>query len=521
MDGSTAPPRASANSAPQTEASLGALLSALGGPAGIARALVRGLREGDPVRKAPDMPGFRAPTEELPQSLFLYHFLRNPLRCLPAAVYEEPIVFARTGKSAWVTDPDLVEAVFLKLHDDFPKPVLEQRVFQDPLGNSVLTAQGEAWRWQRKAVAPLFRPEHILSLVPRMAAPAERLVEMWSRGGILHGHSIDADVTAATYEAISDTLFGGMAMAESLKIRNAVSTYLNSAPWEIVSALLQRPAEAWHPAKGDLAAASRDMRDAITALHRRWRDDDGGGMHLLSHLAAASRNGEPMSEVQVLNNLITFLNAGHETTAKAITWTLYVLARHPEWQAAARREIAEVAGAAPIEAKHIEGLRLTRQIFEEAMRLYAPAPVLTRIAREDVDIGPYRITEGTLLFVPIWAIHRHKRLWQEPERFDPTRFTPERRKTYRRTQYMPFGFGPRICIGQAFAMTEGVVMLAALLRGAIFAWDGAEAPEPLGRVTLWPRGGLHLDIVPMRLATRRSRAIRSSAAPSHPEGAAA
>lgn len=486
-----------------SDPSLARILEALGGASGIARALVAGLLNGNPVRQAPDMPGLHAPAEELPQALFLYHFLRNPLRCLPAAVYEEPIVFARTGKSAWVTDPDLVESVFLKLHADFPKPDLEQRVFQDPLGSSVLTAQGEAWRWQRKAIAPLFRPEHILSLVPAMAAPAERLVGTWSNGGILHRHAIDADITSATYEAISDTLFGGMAMAESPKIRDAVATYLNSAPWEIVSALLQRPAEAWHPAKRQLAEASRDMRDAITAMHRRWRNGDGGGQHLLSHLVAASRDGEPMSETQVLNNLITFLNAGHETTAKAITWTLYVLARHPEWQEAARREIGEVVGDAPIAAQHVERLQLTRQVLEEAMRLYAPAPVLTRLARENVDIGPHRIAAGTLLFVPIWAIHRHKRLWQEPERFDPLRFTPERRKAYRRTQFMPFGFGPRICIGSTFAMVEGVVMLAALLRGALFAWDGAEAPEPLGRVTLWPRGGMHLDIIPMRIARRR------------------
>jgi cytochrome P450 len=266
---------------------------------------------------------------------------------------------------------------------------------------------------------------------------------------------------------------------------------------------MQRPAEAWHPAKGRLGDASRDMRSAITSLHRRWLETDGGGMHLLSHLLAASRDGEPMSEMQVLNNLITFLNAGHETTAKAITWTLYVLARHPEWQEAVRREIGEVVGDAPIAAGHVQRLQVTRQVLEEAMRLYAPAPVLTRIARADVDIGPHRITAGTLLFVPIWAIHRHRRLWQEPERFDPLRFSPERRKAYRRTQYMPFGFGPRICIGSSFAMVEGVVMIAALLRGALFAWDGVEAPEPLGRVTLWPRGGMHLDVVPMKLARRR------------------
>jgi cytochrome P450 len=407
--------------------------------------------------------------------------------------------------------PDITEAIFLDSHDAFPKPPLEARVFQDPLGNSVLTAQGEAWRWQRKAVAPLFRPRDILDLVPRMAAPAERVVAAWSRAGILHDHPVDRDVTEATYGAISDTLFGGMALNESLKIRSAVATYLNAAPWEIVSALMRRPAHAWHPGRPRLEAATRDMRSAITSLYGRWSEAGGDGQHLLSHLVAARDKGEPMSEAQILNNLITFLNAGHETTAKAITWTLYVLARHPVWQEAVRREVAEVVGQAPIAPEHIDGLRLTRLVIEEAMRLYAPAPVLTRLATRDIEIGGHHIAAETLVFIPIWAIHRHKRLWDDPDRFDPMRFLPARRASYRRTQYMPFGFGPRICIGATFAMVEAVVMLAAMLRGARLAWNGREAPEPLGRVTLWPRGGMRLDVVPEALAQRRRRRADGSA----------
>ncbi|HRD75184.1 MAG TPA: cytochrome P450, partial [Hyphomicrobiaceae bacterium] len=290
----------------------------------------------------------------------------------------------------------------------------------------------------------------------------------------LSDHPVDIDVTEATYEAISETLFGGMAMHESLKIRSAVATYLNAAPWEIVSALMRRPADAWHPGRLQLNAATVDMRNAILALYTRWQAEGGEGRHLLSHLVTATDKGEPMSETQILNNLITFLNAGHETTAKAITWTLYVLARHPVWQEAARREIAEVVGDAPIAAEHIEKLSLTRMILEEAMRLYAPAPVLTRIATRSITLGAHTIDADTLVFIPIWAIHRHRRLWDEPERFDPMRFLPEKRASYRRTQYMPFGFGPRICIGATFAMVEGVVMLAAMLRGARFAWNGRE-----------------------------------------------
>ena len=266
-------------------------------------------------------------------------------------------MLAGTGRSttAWITDPDLVEGVFLGRHEVFPKPPLELRVFRSPLGQSILTDQGDDWRWQRKAVAPLFAPRNLASLVPRMAKPAVALAERLASGGIRHGHRIDLDVTEAAYEAISDTLFGAAAIPESRVIREAVSTYLNATPWEIVSTLMGRPADAWHPGKPDLDRASEAMRGAITGLYERWREAGSPeGPHLFSHPATARRDGVALSEAPILNNLIPFLNAGHETTAKAITWTLYLMARYPSWQQAVRDEVASVVGEGPIEAEHVD-----------------------------------------------------------------------------------------------------------------------------------------------------------------------
>ncbi|WP_158243095.1 cytochrome P450 [Acidimangrovimonas sediminis] len=438
------------------------------------------------------------PERPYPGPLFLYHFVRNPLRCLPKSAYEEPIVPYRIGalRTAWVTDPALTERIFLAEHANFPKPPLESRVFSEPLGQSILTSQGEDWRWQRQAVAGLFRHEEILRRTPDMARAARNLLARWQAEGARGPRRIDRDLTGATYEAISHTLFGGAAMPEAGDIQTAVDEYLNATSWEIAAALSGLPGWGWHPGRARLSRAARRMRAAVERLVDRWgAGPDRHGNHLMGRLLEAEEPGRgPISRERLVNNLLTFLNAGHETTGKALIWTLYLLSREPRWQERLRDEAFAVAGNAPIGPEHVERLTLTRQIFEEAMRLYAPAPVLTRQAVEACDLGGVRIDAGEVIFIPIWAIHRHRALWPEPEKFRPERFAPAARGAIRRTQYLPFGFGPRICIGATFARIEGCAMLATLLRGARFDWPGGPPPEPLGRVTLWPRGGMRLNV---------------------------
>lgn len=440
------------------------------------------------------------PAQPYPAPLFLHHFIQNPLRCLPQSVYREPIVGYQNGpvRIVWVMGPDLTEEVFLGKHEVFPKPPLEQRVFSKPLGQSILTSQGEDWKWQRKAVSGLFRHETMLGYVPDMAQAAENLLKRW-RSGTSRPivRRVDKDVTNATYAAISNTLFGGAAMPESKDIQAGVQGYLMNTTWEIVAALMGGPSWGWHPARASLDQASAKMRGAINRLLDRWEtSEDRHGEHLLGKLLQAEEPGLDggISRQRVLNNLLTFLNAGHETTAKALIWTLYVLSQETGWQERVRAEIKDVVGDGPVEGAHIDQLALTRQVFEEAMRLYAPAPVLTRLATEDSELGGVTVRKDTLVFVPIWAIHRHQALWDEPDEFRPERFAPEARGAIARTQYLPFGFGPRICIGSSFAVIEGVAMLATLLRKARFSWPDGPHPEPLARVTLWPKGGMGLRV---------------------------
>ena len=201
-----------------------------------------------------------------------------------------------------------------------------------------------------------------------------------------------------------------------------------------------------------------------------------------------------MSDEELIDNLSTFLLAGHETTAKALTWTLYLLARSPQWQERVRAEVLSVTGGRAVTAEHIAHLTVTQRVLKESMRLYPPVPAMTRVNLQATELGGIVLPEPALIVIPVFAVHRHKATWEDPERFDPDRFLPEREANLKRTQFMPFGAGPRVCIGAAFALTEATVILATLLQSVRFSWDGTHKPEPISRVTLHPKGGMPLKV---------------------------
>jgi len=443
-------------------------------------------------------PSVEAPPRPLPLRRFLLTFVRNPLSSLPRPVYEEPIVVHDNGHNviAWVTDPALVEQVLLHGNAQFPKTQLEKRVFAHTLGEGILTSEGASWRWQRRTAAPLFRPADLSGLVPIMTKAAEDQVARWRTSDPGAVQAIDRAMTETTFHVISATMFAGSADAEAAAILKSADTALATISWDIAAAMLRLPTWMWYPGKFKRRRSARTLRAAVATILARRRAAGLEGDDLLARLARARdpETGEPMSEKQLIDNLVTFLAAGHETTAKALTWTLYLLARAPEWQERILAEIDAVVGREPVSAEHLERLPVTRAVLKEAMRLYPPAPIMTRLAAQDMTLGPATIKAGTLIVIPIFAVHRHRKLWEDPDRFDPARFTPEREAKYARTQFMPFGFGPRTCIGGTFAMMEGGAILATLVRRARFEWDGVHAPEPISRVTLRPKGGMPLKV---------------------------
>ena len=443
-------------------------------------------------------PTVTPPRNALPIWRFVPTFLRNPLRALPEAVYHEPMFVPPPlgGRVAWVTDPALVERVLLGEHESFPKSPIERRVFKPILDEGILIAEGSSWRWQRRTVAPLFRHADLVALVPQMSAAVARHVARWRASPRSGPLQVDQEMTELTFDVLQATIFDGATDDEADILKQHIGAYLEYTSWDIAWEMLSLPDWVWHPGRRPMLRSAETLNRTMRALIARERAKGWPGSGLAARLGQARdpQSGDGMSDVQIINNLLTFAAAGHETTAKALTWALYLLARAPQWQSRVREEATRVIGDGPVLASHIDALAITRQVVKEAMRLYPPAPVMARMTHEAIDIGGHRLPAGAMLVIPIFAIHRHRKLWDDADRFDPTRFTPEREKTYARSQFMPFGFGPRTCIGMSFAMMEAVSLLATLVRDAEFECASSLAPEPVSRVTLRPKGGMPLGV---------------------------
>lgn len=449
-------------------------------------------------------PRITPPVKPLGLPAYLLRFVRNPLEILPEPIYHQPILVERLrlGRRiewAWISDPDLIKTVLLDSRDVFPKDPVEKRVLGPLLGDSILISEGSAWRWQRKTVAPLFRHEELLRYVPAMSEAAQAMLDEWRSAPADSLRAIDCDVQRATFQVISDTLLTGGDAYVGDTIEQASADYLEPISWSISYALLNLPLWLPHPGKRRIRHAERRLRDAVTQLVRARRAEPCERNDIFTRLITAvnPETGQPMSETQLVDNLLTFLAAGNETTARALTWTLYLIAQAPEWEARMLEEINSVVPRGPITGEHIDKLQIVRQVLQESMRLYPPAPVLTRTVAQDTMLGGHRLQAGSTVVIPIYVVHRHRALWQDPDRFDPSRFAPEREKRYSRYQYMPFGAGPRICVGGAFAMIEAVAMLAMFVRGATFTAKPGHTPVPVSRVTLQPKGGM-----PMRVRVR-------------------
>ncbi len=442
------------------------------------------------------------PARPLPLLSFLRRFIRNPLRAIPQSVYEEPVV--TYGKKrpllAWVTDPALIETILVKNSEQFPKTSLDRRVLTPIVGNGLLTTEGDSWRWQRKLASPPFRHTELLSYVPAMAEAAVERVRQWrDHGRAPFATDIEAAMTDVTFNVVARTILAGVRTAEGDAIKRTSRAYLDPISWEVAASMLRYPETYWHPGKARMRRSATELRSIMRALVAERRRDTSPGNDLIARMLAAKdpETGEPMPEEMIADNLATFLFAGHETTAKALTWTLYILSRAPDWQDRLRSEISSVIGDRPITSDAIGKLPTVSRVLKEAMRLYPPAPVMTRITTGEVSLGGKTLPKSTLIVLPIFIIHRHRALWDDPNRFDPDRFLPEREARYPRTQFMPFGYGQRICIGSSFAMLEATAILATLLQNARFEWDGKHVPEPVSRVTLRPKGGMPLIVRPL------------------------
>jgi cytochrome P450 len=460
-----------------------------------------------------------ASVEASPRALnplsFLLKFIDNPLRVIPQRAYYEKLVHqtSRVGAVAWVLDPALLKDVLIERSDLFPITEIQKRVLGPLGGKGVLTTEGTEWRWQRQTVAPLFRHSELLRYVPAMATAAEVMLAECAADRSGGNRAVDRDMTRVAFRVIARTLLPDADDEVGAAIERASGDYFKSISWTFAYGYFGLPSGTPQPGRGKKQRAERFLRKTVAELIAAGQNAPCKRDDLFTRLSQARHpeTGEGMSSELLLDSLLTFMMVGHESTAKAMTWALYLLSQSPEWTERVRREVEEVAGGEPIAAEHIEKLQLTQQVVKEALRLYPPVPSICRVAAEDVELGGRKIAAGTLINVPFYVLHRHRKLWNNPDSFDPDRFAPKNAGSIGRLQFLPFGAGPRTCVGSAFATIEATTVIATLIRSATFRLKSGHVPTPVSRVTLGPKGGMPMQVDLRRPGTAARSAGRAFA----------
>jgi cytochrome P450 len=454
-----------------------------------------------PVTAAPFYPPrIRPAARPLRFPFNLVKLLGNNLEIVPEQAYRAPVVLAPgPPRMAFFTGSEAVKTLLLGRPNDFPKGALQVNVLKPMFGNAMISCEGAEWRWQRGAAAPLFRHDELLRYGETFTAAAEAAVARWRASAPGSVHAVHTDMMRAAFHVISNTMLAGGAPDVLHAIEQGHAAYYDAANWWVVYTMLGLPH--WLPRPGGRAMRAHEtrLRDAVAQLVRARRAGAADGDDLLGRMVRASdpESGRKMSDALLVDNIVAFLMAGYDTTAFSLTWTLYLLAHSPEWEARMLDEIDRVVGAGPVTAGHVAELVTVQQVLNESLRLFPTAPVIIRDIVADAEFDGVEVPAGTIGLIPIYAIHRHRDYWDDPDRFDPGRFAPDNPAKPTRFQFLPFGAGPRICIGAAFAMIEATVMLATFVRAARFAIDPDFDPQPSARMFLLPRNGM-----PMRITMR-------------------
>jgi cytochrome P450 len=461
---------------------------------------------------------FRPPAPEpgeAPLGLFsLLSVLRNnPLEAWTKAHFEQPLV--RGGlpfmPAVVVSEPNAIQHIMLDNAANYRKDELLLRILSPGLGNGLLTVEGEQWRRQRHAVAPMFARKAIHGFAPQMIAAAEALVERWSQ--LPQGSVVDVaeEVTRVTLDILQSTIFSKGIGRDPEEFREVMRSYFDTIGRIDPLDALGLPAFLPRPTRWRSRSALRFFDRAVNAIIAERRrllaeapDDIPRDILTLLLESRDPQSGAGLSEAELRANIVTLIAAGHETTANTLTWSLYLLSQSEAWN-------ARVAAEARRQARNenddpCRHLAVTRAVIEETMRLYPPIAAISRVAIEPDEIAGEPVPAGTMVIVAPYIVHRHKALWDRPELFDPERFLGASGKPPHRYAYLPFGAGPRICLGAAFALQEACLVLATIVKSFDLRAVAGREVQPLLRITLRPKGGLPHGVAPAQLGAVRTAA---------------
>ncbi len=407
-------------------------------------------------------------------------------------MFEQPMFERRVLWQRYliVNVPRGIQRVLLDNAGNYVKSRVARRLVEPGIGRGLLTSEGETWRWQRRIMAPAFDHRSLMSYAPTMTEATEATLARWSDLPDAAPVDIAVEMMRLTLKIIARTMFSTDAEEVGAIVEEAVGRYQREVRPGLLD-LLNLPD--WVPRPETRRWPHIfDRFDAVIDRLMARDTSTGERKDLLARLLNArdAESGRGMTPREVRDQVVTIFMAGHETTAQALSWTWYLLSKHPAEERKFHAELERVLGGRAPRFEDLAELRYTRMVLEESMRLYPPAHTMSREALAEDEIEGRRVDKGTVVSIVPWVLHRHRLLWDRPEVFDPERFAPERAGLRPRFAYITIGGGPRICIGMGFAMTEATIILAMLGQRYRLRLAPGAAVEPVGLITLRPRNGL-------------------------------
>lgn len=421
-------------------------------------------------------------------------FPSNPLQFMENKLKEHGdfLIINMVVKKLYITsNPEIIKYVLQTNQKNYIKDYA-YRQLKLALGNGLLINEGEHWKKQRRLAQPAFYKKRLETLFQIMVDISQEYCDsLEAKKGQQQSTNMLSEMMHVTSKIVMETLLGSE-LGEKL---NHVETNITVAQKQIVKRIRKPLSIPFSYLDGSHKKFMNNITEfdefIFNVIERRNQEPDKDHPDLLSMLMAArDEDGNPMDKRQLRDEIITIFVAGHETSANALSWTLYLLSKHPEICKKLKAEITEVLGGNSPKMEDLRSLVYTKMVIDESMRLYPPAYAVGRENLEDDDLFGYKLPKGSPMISSIWSLHRRPDLWENPEEFNPQRFTPEKVKARSKWHYIPFGAGPRMCIGNHFAIMEIQILLVMMLQRFDFVLDEScpVIPEPL--ITLRPKDGL-------------------------------
>ncbi len=447
----------------------------------------------------PPMPDTRPENATMRQRLKLAH--KDMFASLPKRLYSAWMAQTRFPlfHTFLVNDPDVTKTVLEERPDDFPKSDIIRDTLHLLLGNSVFVTNGETWKRQRRIIDPSFEGGRLRDVFPAMVEAGQNCRDRLKAQADGNPVEIEYETSHAAADVIFRTLFSRP--IEDKKARavfDAFRNYQRSAPLMTYTALLKMPD--WVPRfrTSQSRTNAQTIRDLITEMTeiRAGEIEAGTAPNDLATkimITADPQTGEKFDTEEMVDQVAIFFLAGHETSASALAWTLYCLAACPDYQERAAKEARQAWDETP-DFANMRNLPFIRDVFREALRLYPPVPMMVREPVKHEHFRNRKVARGSLLFLSPWHMQRHEKMWDRPHVFDPDRWQQRETKEAARKAYLPFSSGPRVCTGAGFAMIEGVILLALILRDLKFDLVEGKTPKPVHHLTVRSEDGIYLAI---------------------------